>query len=218
MRQERANNWQAVKTTLQQHLIILGGFVAFLWVLEFVDWLIFRGSLNAFGIRPRTVDGLWGIFFAPLLHSNFAHLMANTVPLLILGWFVLLRGGRTFAVVTMVTIVVSGLGTWLIGPVNTIHIGASGLVFGYFGYLIIASYFERSLVSVLWAVLVFFLYGSLLWGVLPQGNGISWQGHLFGFVGGGVAAYLLARRPLLTHPYDDDLDDDVIRIRPEDLH
>jgi membrane associated rhomboid family serine protease len=216
MRQERANNWQDVKATLKQQATVLGGFVAFLWVLEFVDWLIFRGSLNAFGIRPRTVDGLWGIFFAPLLHSNFAHLMANTVPLLVLGWFVLLRSMRTFAMVTMVTILVSGLGTWLIGPVNTVHIGASGLVFGYFGYLIIASYFERSLISVLWAVLVFFLYGSLLWGVLPQGNGISWQGHLFGFVGGGVAAYLLAKRPSSAQ-HDDGFEDDVIRIRPEDL-
>jgi membrane associated rhomboid family serine protease len=180
--------------TLKGHAMILGGFVAFLWLLEVADFLIFRGSLNLYGIRPRTADGLAGIIYAPLLHGNFAHLAANTVPLLVLGWFVLLRGTRTFLIVTLVTIVVSGFGTWLIGPANTVHIGASGLVFGYFGFLLISGYFERSATAVLWSILVFFLYGSLLWGVLPQGNGISWQGHLFGFIGGGVAAYLLNKR------------------------
>lgn len=217
MIQEQNNNWQDVRETLKEHAIILGGLIVALWLLEIVDWLIFRGSLNAFGIRPRTVDGLWGIFFAPLLHSSFAHLMANTVPLLVLGWFVLLRGTRTFVVVTMVATLISGLGTWLIGPAHSVHIGASGLVFGYFGYLLINSYFERSLTSILWAVVVFFLYGGLLWGVLPQGNGISWQGHLFGFIGGGVAAYLLAQRPFTALPLDDDSTDDILRIRPEDL-
>ena len=184
---------QEIGDTLKSHAIILGGFVAFLWLLEMVDFLIFRGGLNAYGIQPRTSDGLAGIIYAPLLHGNFAHLAANTVPLLVLGWFVLLRGTRTFLIVTLVTIVVGGFGTWLIGPANTVHIGASGLIFGYFGFLLISGYFERSVTAVLWAILVFFLYGSLLWGVLPQGNGISWQGHLFGFIGGGVAAYLLNR-------------------------
>lgn len=209
----RETRLRDIGETLKSHLIILGGFIAFLWFVEIVNAFVFRGGLNIYGIRPRNFDGLQGVLFAPLLHSSFAHLMANTVPLLVLGWFVLLRGTRTFAVVTMVAIVISGLGTWLIGPANSVHIGASGLVFGYFGFLVLNGYFERSLTAVLWAVLVFLLYGSLLWGVLPQANGISWQGHLFGFVGGGVAAYLLAKRP--SPPGD--LDDSIIRIRPEDL-
>ncbi len=209
----RETRLRDIGETLKSHLIILGGFIAFLWFVEIVNAFVFRGGLNIYGIRPRNFDGLQGVLFAPLLHSSFAHLMANTVPLLVLGWFVLLRGTRTFAVVTMVAIVISGLGTWLIGPANSVHIGASGLVFGYFGFLVLNGYFERSLTAVLWAVLVFLLYGSLLWGVLPQANGISWQGHLFGFVGGGVAAYLLAKRP--SPP--DELDDSLIRIRPEDL-
>ncbi|MFO7680544.1 MAG: rhomboid family intramembrane serine protease [Chloroflexota bacterium] len=216
MSDNREINWLEVKRTLKSHVIILGGFVALLWLIEVADWLIFQGALDSFGIRPRTIDGLQGILFTPLLHSNFSHLMANTVPLLVLGWFVLLRGTRTFITVTLVVILVSGLGTWLIGPARSIHIGASGLVFGYFGYLLLNSWFERSLKSVMWAVLVFFLYGGLMWGVLPQGNGISWQGHLFGFIGGGVAAYLLNKRPA-SDSYEAPDTDGVLRIREDDL-
>ncbi len=216
MNEEQGINWRDIKQTLKSQAIILGGFILFIWLVEIVDWLFFRGALNNFGIRPREIGGLEGILFAPLLHGSFAHLMANTLPLLVLGWFVLLRGTRTFITVTLVVVLVSGLGTWLIGPTGTTHIGASGLVFGYFGYLLLNSWFERSLSAVLWAVGVFFLYGGLMWGVLPQGNGISWQGHLFGFIGGGVAAYLLAKRA------DDDghdlLDSDgILRIREDDL-
>ena len=216
MTNERQINWIEVKQTLKTQAIILGGMIVFIWLVEIVDWLIFHGALDTNGIRPRTVDGLRGILFAPVLHSSFSHLLANTLPLLVLGWFVLLRGVKTFVIVTITVILVSGLGTWLIGPANSVHIGASGLVFGYFGYLLLNSWFERSLSSVLWAVLVFLLYGSLMWGVLPQGNGISWQGHLFGFIGGGVAAYLLAKRPLSTNNTSDD--DSIIRIRQEDLY
>lgn len=199
MTPERGSAWLKIKTTLRTHLLILGGMIALLWLLEGVDWLVFDGRLNAYGIRPRTREGLEGILFAPLLHGGFPHLMANTLPLLVLGWFVLLRGTRIFVTVTAVSILISGLGTWLIGPANTVHIGASGLVFGYFGFLLLSGYFERSLTAVVWSLLVLFLYGGLLWGVLPQGNGISWQGHLFGFIGGGVAAFLLSPRPA-PHP------------------
>lgn len=218
MTDERQIDWMAVKQTAKMQAIILGGMIAFIWLVEIADSFIFYGALEVNGIRPRTVDGLKGILFAPVLHSNFNHLMANTIPLLVLSWFVMLRGLKTFIVVTITVILVSGLGTWLIGPTNSVHIGASGLVFGYFGYLLLNSWFERSLASVLWAVLVFLLYGSLIWGVLPQGNGISWQGHLFGFIGGGVAAYLLAKRPLTNTDYDFPEDDGVLRIRPEDLY
>jgi len=218
MTNERQIDWMEVKQTVKMQAIILGGMIVFIWLVEIVDAFIFQGGLDTNGIRPRTVDGLQGILFAPALHSNFSHLMANTVPLLVLGWFVLLRGFKTFAVVTVTVILVSGLGTWLTGATNSVHIGASGLVFGYFGYLLLNSWFERSLASVLWAVLVFLLYGSLIWGVLPQGNGISWQGHLFGFIGGGVAAYLLAKRPLSETNTDFAEDDGLLRIRQEDLY
>jgi membrane associated rhomboid family serine protease len=214
MTNNRQINWLAIKQTAKTQAIILGGMVLFMWLVEGVDALFFNGALDGFGIRPRTLDGLYGILYAPFLHGSFAHLMANTIPLLVLGWFVLLHGVKRFVFVTITVILISGLGTWLIGPPHSVHIGASGLVFGYFGFLLLNSWFERSLSSVLWAVLVFFLYGSLMWGVLPQGNNISWQGHLFGFIGGGAAAYLLARRPSAPPTPDED---DILRIRSEDL-
>ena len=133
-----------------------------------------------------------------MLHVGFGHVAANTIPFLVLGWFVLLRGTKTFFLVAFITILVSGLGTWLLGPANSIHLGASGLVFGFFGYLLFRGYFERSWEAVALAVIVAVLYGSMLYGLVPRGPGISWQMHLFGFLGGGLAAYLLAngRQPL----------------------
>ena len=113
---------------------------------------------------------------------------------IVLGWLVMVRRMNDFIIVTMVTVLISGLGTWLIGPTNSVHLGASGLIFGYFGFLLLRSYFDRSFSSIALALLVFFLYGGLIWGVLPFEAGISWQGHLFGFAGGGFSAYLLAER------------------------
>ncbi len=177
--------------TLRTHVIILGGFIVFIWLLELVD-LAMGGALDQFGIVPRQASGLWGIGAAPLLHAGFAHLAANTIPFLVLGWFVLLRGVKTFMVVTLIVVVISGFGTWLIAPANSIHIGASGLIFGYFGYLLLRGYFERSWEAIIWSVLVAVLYGGMMVGLFPGTVGISWQMHLFGFIGGGLAAYLLS--------------------------
>lgn len=185
---------QQLGQALKSQAILLGSFVLIFWLLELVDRLLFQGALDQFGIWPRTVVGLRGIPLAPFLHSGFGHLLANTIPFLVLGWFVLVRSRRDFVVVTGVTAVISGLGIWLTGPPRTVHIGASGLIFGYFGFLLLRGYFERSLSSILWSLLVLFLYGGMIWGVLPQRFGISWQAHLFGFIGGGMAAYWLAAR------------------------
>ena len=177
--------------TLRTQLIILGGFIVFIWLLETIDWVL-GGSLDQFGIVPRQSNGLWGIGAAPLLHVGFAHVAANTIPFLILGWFVLLRGVKTFMLVTLIVVVISGFGTWLIAPSASIHLGASGLVFGYFGYLLLRGYFERSWEAIVWSVVVALLYGGMMVGLFPGNAGISWQMHLFGFIGGGLAAYLLA--------------------------
>lgn len=163
------------------------GFVALLWVLESIDAML-GNSLDAEGIRPGTTDGLLGILLAPLLHGGFPHLVANTVPLLVLGFLVLLSGVGHWLIVTAVVWVISGLGTWLLGGVGTIHIGASGLVFGWLAYLIVRGFFTRHPGQVALGVVVLVLYGGMLWGVLPGQPGISWQGHLFGAVGGVVAA------------------------------
>jgi membrane associated rhomboid family serine protease len=181
----------AVGRTLKSQAIILGGFVLLIWFLELVDSLILSGSLDTLGVQPRTLVGLRGILFMPFLHNGFGHVLANTIPFFILGWLVMLGGIPQFFVVVAVTMIVSGLGTWLFGSSNSVHIGASGLVFGFLGFLITRAYFERSLVSIALALFVFVLYGGILLGALPLQSGISWQGHLFGFIGGALAAYLL---------------------------
>lgn len=182
-----------ISDELKSHIIILGAFLVAMWLSEMFDWII-GGRLDYLGIMPRQLVGLRGIILAPFLHVGAAHLIANTIPFLVLGWFVMLRSVRTFFTVTLIVILVSGLGTWLVGPANSIHVGASGLIFGYFGYLVLRGYFERSWQAILWSVLVLFLYGSMLLGIFPQQFGVSWQSHLFGFVGGGLAAYWLSPR------------------------
>ncbi|EDX84734.1 peptidase, S54 (rhomboid) family [Synechococcus sp. PCC 7335] len=171
---------------------ILFGIVVLLWAIEIVDQVVFRGALNNFGIRPRSLPGLFGIFFAPFLHGNFAHLIANTVPLVSLGWLIMLRETEDFIWVSIISAIVGGFGTWLIGSPAS-HIGASGVIFGYFGFLLLRGYFERSAVAIAFSLLVAFLYGGIIWGVLPTQPGVSWEGHLFGFLGGVLAARLLSR-------------------------
>lgn len=176
---------------MAQGLVVLMALVAITWVVEIVDWLVPGRWLDSFGIHPRTLSGLFGIFFAPFLHGGFSHLAANTVPFLTLGFLVLLRGMGTFIGVSLLVIVLGGLGVWLLAPGNSVHIGASGLIFGYLGYLLARGYFERSFGSIAIALLVAVVYGGALWGVLPSDPRISWQGHLFGFLGGIATAGLL---------------------------
>ena len=190
-RQTQRDLWQQLKTPLS----IIGGFILLLWLIEIVDQLLFGGSLDGFGVRPRTVTGLWGILWAPFLHGGFQHLIANTGPILILGSIVMVsRRLRDFFTITFIIVLIGGLGTWLIGPRFSVHLGASGLIFGYFGFLLLSAYFERSCRSIVIALVVLLLYSGIIWGVLPQGGGISWQTHLFGFIGGGTAAYLLSQQ------------------------
>ena len=163
--------------------------IAVMWGSEVADMPL-DGRLDRFGIRPRQVDGLDGIVLSPFLHSGFGHLIANTIPFLVMGAIIAISSGRRFTRVTLIVGLVAGIGTWLTGPSGTIHIGASGLVFGYLLYLITRGVFARSIGYLAIGVAVAAVYGSVLWGVLPQ-PGISWQGHLFGALGGIAAASLL---------------------------
>lgn len=169
------------------------GFVGVLWLCEIVDTVL-NNRLDREGIRPGSTDGLSGIIFAPLLHGGFGHLIANTVPLLVLGFLVLLSGLRQWVAVTAAVWLIGGVGTWLFGGIGTVHIGASGLVFGWLAYLIVRGFLNRKPTQILVGVVVFLVYGGALWGVLPGQPGISWQGHLFGAVGGVVVAWLMSRR------------------------
>ena len=172
-------------------LILVGAMVAVMWALEIVD--VAGGDLDTNGIHPRDVDTLPDIAFAPFLHAGFGHLIGNTIPFLVLGATVALGGlARTAAVVAIVALI-GGLGTWLLGPEGTNHIGASGLVFGFAAYLVARGAFSRRLVHVAIGLLVLAIYGTtLLFGLVPH-PGISWQGHLFGGIGGVVAARALDR-------------------------
>lgn len=166
--------------------------LAAMWVLETID-LALRGRLDGGGIEARELDGLPGILFAPVLHGGFGHLMANSVPFLVLGTLVATSGRRTFWLVTAAVVLLGGFGTWLISPGGTVTIGASGLVFGYLGYLLVAGVRTRHWRDLLIGFLVAVVYGSLLLGALPWavGGGVSWQGHLSGAIAGGLAGWWL---------------------------
>jgi membrane associated rhomboid family serine protease len=173
-------------------LVLVGAMAALMWAVEIVD--VVAGDLDSGGIQPRDPDGLPGIAFAPFLHGGFGHLIGNTLPFLVLGGAIALGGlVRTASVVAIVALV-GGLGTWLVGPADTNHIGASGLVFGFAAYLVARGVFSRRLVHLAVGLVVLAVYGTtLLFGLVPH-PGISWQGHLFGAVGGVVAARALDRR------------------------
>lgn len=177
---------------LGRHAALLAAIVAIMWAVEIIDQIILGGNLDGFGIRPRTWSGLGQILIAPWLHVGFGHLAANTIPLIVLGWLVMLRRTRDFVVVAFVSALVSGLGIWLFGGSRTIHLGASGMIFGLLGALLARAYFERSWAALGLALVALFLYGGMLWGVLPGTPGVSWLGHFFGFVGGALAARMLA--------------------------
>ncbi|HRW38583.1 MAG TPA: rhomboid family intramembrane serine protease [Aquihabitans sp.] len=165
---------------------------AAMWVEEVVD-LLPHTPFDSWGIRPRQLRGVPGIALAPFLHDGFGHLLSNTVPFVVLGCIVAASGVQRFVQVAVIVAAIAGVGTWLTGPSRTIHIGASGVVFGLLTYLVARGAFERRLGHLAVALLVLIFYGSLLWGLLPR-PGVSWQGHLFGALGGVVAAWVIHGR------------------------
>jgi len=181
--------------TLRRHALLLAALVLLLWIVEIIDWVLPGAGLDLYGIQPRSANGLRNIAFAPFLHIGFGHLVANTLPLVVLGTLVLLSGLRTFVVVSVVSALSSGVGIWLLGGSNTIHLGASGVRFGFLGFLLAAAWYRRNATSVAIAIAATLLYGGMLWGILPGEEGISWLGHLFGLVGGLAAAFLLHGKP-----------------------
>lgn len=179
--------------TVRAGLRLVAVLVALMWLTEVVD-AIDAHRLDAYGIEPRDPDGLSGILWAPFLHAGFGHLLGNTLPFAVMGGAIALDGLRRIAVVTGLVALVGGVGTWLVGPADTNHIGASGVVFGYAAYLVSRGLFSGRLVQLaLGAVVVALWGGALLSGFAPH-PGISWQGHLCGALAGVLAARLLAGR------------------------
>lgn len=170
--------------------------VAVMWAAEIVD-AVLPTNLDLLGIVPRSITGLTGVVLAPFLHGGFPHLMANTVPLVVLGGLVAWRTRESFSSVVIEITLLAGLGVWLLAPAGTLTIGASGLVFGLLTYLITLGWRSRHWLDVLVGVSVILVYGGLLWGVLPSGvpAGVSWLAHLTGAVAGVVVAYSTPRGP-----------------------
>ena len=167
----------------------LVAFVALLWAVQVVNWITGYGLNPAFGLIPRHVSGLDGVITMPLLHGSFAHLMANTPPLLVMGGMLVATTTRALLAVNAVVIGLGGGLVWLFGS-SAIHIDASGLVFGWFGFLVARGLVDRLLITLGAALVVGVLYGSLLWGVFPGQPGVSWEAHLFGALAGAAAALL----------------------------
>ena len=171
----------------------MGVGLALLWLLELVDQLTSHW-LDTFGIVTRQVESLPAIFTAPFLHAGWNHLIANSGPFAVLGFLVFLGGLARWVWTSLISITTSGLTAWLISPPHTITLGASGLIFGWLTYLLARGIFSRNLTQILIAVAVFLVYGSVLWGVFPSTQLVSWQGHLGDAIGGVLAAYWLDRR------------------------
>ncbi len=177
---------------LARPFVVVFAMAAVMWLVELID-LIPGTNLDHWGIRPRQLAGLTGIVAAPFLHDGFGHLIGNTIPFLVLGCIIATSGLQRFVQVTVITALVAGVGTWLVGPAHTDHIGASGLVFGYLGYLVTRGVFARRIGQILVGLVVLVFYGSILWGLLPR-PGISWQGHVFGLAGGVLSAWVIHGR------------------------
>jgi membrane associated rhomboid family serine protease len=175
-------------------LSLLAGIVAVMWVIEVINSLD-SSRLGADGaILPRDVGRVWAIFTSPFLHASFQHLIDNTVPFVFMGVIIALRGAARLALVTLIVIVVGGLGTWLIAPAGTATVGASGVVFGYATYLFARGLFDRSLLEIFTGIVVGVVWGGALVSSVVPHTGVSWQAHVCGAVGGVVAAWLLAGR------------------------
>lgn len=162
-----------------------------LWVFNIINWIL-GSKFNALGIYPRHLTGLIGIIFSPFLHQNFNHLFFNSIPLFVLGLAVLAQGVPVFGWVSVIVIVIGGLGVWLFGS-RGLHIGASGLVSGYFGYILATAYWDPSIITLLLGLLVIYYFGSIFLGIFPQEERISWESHLFGFLSGIGSAYVLSQ-------------------------
>ncbi|MGI0542384.1 rhomboid family intramembrane serine protease [Corynebacterium aquatimens] len=175
------------RSSFKLGLFYAGGFLAVIWIVHIINYGIFFGGLSNFGIYPLDTSTVWHVFTAPLLHADLEHILSNSVPGALFAFLIGYSGHRVFWEVTTLAMAVAGAGTWLFGGVGTNHIGASGIIYGWLGYLLIRGIFNRSPQQISLGILLGFMYSGLIWGVLPTTPGVSWQGHLFGAIGGLLA-------------------------------
>jgi membrane associated rhomboid family serine protease len=167
--------------------------LAVCWLVFLANTVFWHGHLNQFGIRPRQISGVIGILWAPFLHASFKHLAANSLPLLILGGILCARSKSEFVWVAGAGTVLAGSLTWLLAR-NAVHIGASGLIFCFFGYLASLAYFKRTIPTLILSLICIVGYGGMLRGLLPTSAQISWEGHLAGLLAGITLAWLSSNR------------------------
>lgn len=185
---------EAFYASIGRAFVAMCAFVPILFVIELVDMQLDGRLDQTGGIEPRSPAGLDGVIFAPLLHGDYAHLVGNSIPLILMGTFVLAAGGSRFLASTVLIALVSGVGVWFFGHAGTVTVGASGVIFGYLGVLLMRGLVEHSWWNIAVGLLIALLYGWQLIGVLPMDERISWQAHLFGFIGGLFAAIVFRRR------------------------
>lgn len=179
------------KTSLVAGALFIAAALLVMWALVLLTW-VSEGAVLTYGIIPRTVVGLRGIFLAPFLHASAKHLAANSVPLAVLGWLTLFQASpRRFLAITLTVMFTAGMTAWLIGAGGSIHVGASGVVFGYLGFLLLHGVYTRKPWAVAGSAGVALIWGSIIFGVLPLHEGVSWQAHLGGFAGGVWAAKMM---------------------------
>jgi membrane associated rhomboid family serine protease len=171
--------------------IVVGAMTALLYLVELVD-VIVPADLDVNGVVPRSLGGLDGIVWMPFLHGGWPHLLSNTLPFIVLGFLVFANGLGQWIAVTTTIWVVGGLGVWLTGASGSVHVGASGVIFGWMLFLLVRGVFNRSFRQLAVAVVLLAYWGTMLFGVLPGDPGISWQGHLFGALGGVLAAWVVS--------------------------
>ena len=183
-----ASQFNAILTSVMQHTLLVASIVATFWVVQLINHLL-NYRLNDFGLVPRTVHGLWGILFSPFLHSDFSHLILNTVPLFLLSLMVLVSGLAVYIKVSVFIIVVGGLLTWVLGR-KAIHIGASGYIMGLWTYLLGGAWQHSGLMNIILAALCLYYFSAMIFNLFPINKTSSFEGHLFGALA-GVAAVLI---------------------------
>ena len=197
----RANFHLALKIAL--------GFVALIWLIQLSNWVLGLGPADL-GVRPREWSGLVGVFFAPLLHGGFEHLLGNSPPLLVLGTTMLYLYPQSALRVFPAVYLGPGIAVWLFGRAS-VHLGASGLVYGLVSYILVAGIIRRDRRAIAASLLVCFMYGTLVWGVLPIESGVSWETHLAA-AAIGVAMAIMLRRidipPRRRYTWEDEADEE----------
>ena len=206
--------------TFRNALIVVGAFLAVIWILQVVNWGDSYRLDTEFGILPKHVSRLPEIFTAPFLHFSWQHIEGNSVPLFVLGVLAAYRSIARFLAASLIIAVTSGLAVWLFQSGNELTVGASGLIFGYFGYVVVRGFFDRSFVDIAVGLVAGLLYWTILEVAIPGTPGVSWIGHVGGLVGGLAAAWLLrtppARRPVPpARPARKSIDDQIRELREQ---